>query len=31
MAEQRYKRGSGESARGELGELLGHPVEGQAR
>ncbi len=31
MAEQRSRRGSGETARGELPELLGHPVEGPAR
>ena len=31
MAEQRSRRSSGETARGELPELLGHPVEGPAR
>jgi len=31
MAEQRCKRGSSEAARGELPELLGHPVKGVAR
>ncbi len=31
MAEQRSERGSGETARRELGELLGHPVQGLAR
>lgn len=31
MAEQRSRRASGETARGERLELLGHPVEGPAR
>jgi hypothetical protein len=31
MAEQRSRRGSGQTARGKRPELLGHPVQGLAR